>query len=210
MAEEDMPVLTVKPEYSQRPQKSITLKPSIAGERPSAVSWTRPPGEILSGPVAEEPARQPSRPPPAKSPPRPVATQWTLRGISAETREEATRAAELEGMAVEEWVEQALQSVLYDEFPDEEYEDVTQEAYGEPEIQYEESQDAYTLAAQEEQAPQGDGQAGYAEPQEGYQPAGTQVEGDLTSVLQDIRDRLTALEQRKTFWDMISGLMDRS
>lgn len=209
MAEEDMPVLTVKPDYSQRPQKSITLKPSIATERPNAVSWTRPPGEILSGPVTEEPARQPSPPPPAKSPPRPVATQWTLRGITTETREEVTRAADLEGMAVEEWVEQALQLVLYGESPEEEYEDVADEEYGEPEAEYEESQGADTSAEQQEQARQADEQPGYVEPQEDYQASGAQVQGDLASVLQDIRDRLMALEQRKTFWDMISSLMGR-
>lgn len=208
MAEEDMTVLTVKPDYSQRPQKSITLKPSIASERPSAVSWTRPPGEILSGPVAEEPARHPNPPPPARRPPRPVAIEWTLRGISAETREEVIQAAELEGMAVEAWVEQALQAVLYGESAEEEYEeDVVEEEYGEPEPPYGEPQDAYTLPRREEQAPQGDEQAGYGKPQESYQTTGGQ--GDLASVLQDIRDRLVALEQRKTFWDMIAGLIGR-
>lgn len=209
MAEENMPVLSVKPDYTQRPQKSITLKPGIASERPSAVSWTRSPGEILSGPVTEEPAPQRSPPPPANNPPRPVATQWTLRGISAETREEVTRAAELEGMAVEEWVEQALQSVLYGVSPDEEYEEVAEDEYGEPETQYEGSPDAYTVAEGEEPAPQGDVQAGYSQPQESYQATGAQVQGELASVLQDIRNRLIALEQRKTFWDMISNLVGR-
>jgi len=94
-------------DYSDLPQKPITLKNGIGG---------------LAGPVsakvdstehhqtASPKATPPKTPSVAKS--HRATGQWTIRGISKTAREAATQAARDEGLKVSEWLERAIHQSL--------------------------------------------------------------------------------------------------
>jgi hypothetical protein len=91
-----------KPDYSELPQKPITLKKDIGG---------------LAGPVGKRPESEES----TSDQPSAAATkqttlkkrgapagQWTLRGVSEAARETAAQAAKQEGIKLHEWLERAI------------------------------------------------------------------------------------------------------
>ncbi len=210
MADEDLPV-PVKSDYTQKPQKPITLKPGIAEERLNAVSWNRPPGEILANAPAQDIA-----PPPAEEAPVTTTVEWTLHDVSAETRDEAIECARLEGIPVGEWVDRVLRDVLFEPVPEEASDEEYQEAYEEYDEHYvEEGDEGYdpaeavdeTMARAAEVAEPGPVPVTTAPPVAAQ--ASIEVPApapDLQLVLQEISDRLSALEQRKGFWNALRSL----
>ncbi len=205
MAEEDLPV-PVKSDYTQRPQKPITLKRGIDEERLNAVSWSRPPGDILGTPPEQEAAI-----PAAEEAPVPVTVQWILDGISEEVRDEAIESANLEGVPVGEWVDRVLRDVLFEPVPEEPLDEEYEEADGEYEEGVEEDY-GYEAgeAVAEETAPIAEPEAIAVE----TRPAGpgeattepSAASANLQVVLQEISNRLAALEKRRGFWDVVRGL----
>ncbi len=93
-------------DYTQLPQKPIRLKPRIANEKPSGTTRSGPPAEILRENVTMKQRR------PVKKKSRSAADQWTLRGVSPETREAVALAAREDGMTIGAWVDEVLQEVL--------------------------------------------------------------------------------------------------
>lgn len=179
--EEVVVSVPVERDYSQKPQKPIKLKPSIAHERPNAISWRSSPAEILNEPPAKAvsappltPPRAPN-PPPATKPTPPEAAPWTLRGVSQEVREEVIRAAREDGMPVGEWIDDVLRQMLFEPEPG---------SGPEPEVE-------------EEATPR---------EQPALVPAQDETHNGLYVMLEDIRNRLQALEQRKSFWDRLREL----
>ena len=213
MAEKDLPV-QVKSDYTQKPQKPITLKPGIAEEKLNAVSWTRPPGEILGSSAEQE-----SDVPLADEAPAVATVEWTLHDISAETRDEAIECARLEGVPVGEWVDRILRDVLFEPIPEE----MSDEEYAESDEEYEEYEEAYEEHNQPQYVaaePVDDTMAQVAQVAE---PAPVPLQSppqtpapvtrepsapspDLQNVLREISDRLAALERRRGFWDSIRSL----
>ncbi len=209
MAEEDPPV-SVKSDYTQKPQKPITLKPGIAEERLNAVSWSRPPGEILGA----DPDQGPAVPAAAEIPVRST-VQWTLDGISEEVRDEAIESAKLEGIPVGEWLDRLLRDVLFEPIPDEPLDEEYEEAGGEYAEEYqEEAGQRYEYGAVEaeteeitpaavppavplENRPDATAEAGIAP---------STANADLQVVLREISERLSALERRRSFWDFVRSL----
>jgi hypothetical protein len=194
-AEEEVVSVPVERDYSQKPQKPIKLKPSIAHERPNAISWASSPGEILSAPPPEAVAAPPptpprkTSPPPAKQPTRPEAPQWTLHGVSQEVRDEVIRAAREDGMSVGEWLDDVLRQVLLESEVE-----AQPELEPEPELELEPEPEPEVRAE--------------AIPQEtpARLPEQDETSKGLYPMLEDIRDRLQALEQRKSFWDRLREL----
>jgi len=97
----------LKRNYTELPQKPITLKTGIGGlagprrKRPVQATATKP----------NKPAPVPPRLRPAKRP-RKATTQWTLRGISPEAREVALQAAKQEGMPVGQWLDRVISQAV--------------------------------------------------------------------------------------------------
>ena len=209
MAEEDLPV-PVKSDYTQKPQKPITLKRGIAEERLNAVSWSRPPGDILGAPPEQEAAF-----PAAEEAPVPVTVQWTLDGISEEVRDEAIESANLEGVPVGEWVDRVLRDILFEPISEEPLDEEYEQPEGEYAEAYEEgAEDDYGYevdeAVAEEPTPVAEPETVAVE----TRPAGpaeaatepSAASADLQVVLQEISNRLSALERRRGFWDFVRGL----
>ncbi len=90
-------------DYSELPQKPITLKKDIGG-------LVRPAGEEV--PTAEHESSTPAvarQKKTASTRKKSSANgQWTLRGISSTAREAATQAARQEGLKLSEWMERAI------------------------------------------------------------------------------------------------------
>lgn len=212
MVEKDLPE-PVKSDYTQKPQKPITLKPGIADERLNAVSWTRPPGEIL-GDSSEQQSAAPAA---EEEPPIPTTVEWTLHDISAETRDEAIECAKLEGVPVGEWVDRILRDVLFEPIPEESPDEEDEEPYEEYEETYDEQSGEHyeypsAVASAEEMAPVEAAEPDIVELAR-QTPAQTTAEPsvpspDLQVVLQEISNRLSALEQRRGFWDVVRGLFE--
>ncbi len=211
MVEKDLPV-QVKSDYTQKPQKPITLKPGIAEEKLNAVSWTRPPGEILGSSGEQE-----SDIPIVDEAPAAATVEWTLHDISAEIRDEAIECAKLEGVPVGQWVDRILRDVLFEPIP----EDMTNEEYAEPDAEYEEYEEVYEEGHEQPFAaaePVDDTMAQVAQVAEPVPmqsppqtPAPTTAEPSATSpdlqlVLREISDRLSVLEKRRGFWDSVRSL----
>ena len=206
MASEDRPV-PVKRDYSHKPQKPITLKPSIADEQPDAVSWSRPPGEILGS----SPEVVTTSPPEREPQPISETVAWTLHDISPDVRDEAVRVAKLEGIPVGEWVDRVLGDILFEPIPPQEivgeYEEYEERYETSPEEEASEELTAESpLTAEEATHPEPQAAGTYAM-QSQERPEVSQIDTDLQRVLQEIRDRLSALEQRRTLWDTIRGLI---
>ncbi len=209
MAEEDPPV-PVKNDYTQKPQKPITLKPGIAEERVNAVSWSRPPGEILGA----DPEQGPGIPAAAETPVR-TTVQWTLDGISEEVRDEAIESAKLEGVPVGEWLDGVLRDVLFEPIPDEPLDEEYDEPDGEYAEEYEEdAEPSYEYQAGgaevEEMAPAAEPQAVAVDTRaDATTAAATEssaANADLRVMLREISERLSALERRRSLWDAVRSL----
>jgi hypothetical protein len=97
------PAIRPNRDHSQRPQKAIKLKPSIAREPPSPVTHLGPPREQLGG-VAAPPTSGVS--PPPVSPPALEAPPATA--LSADTVEAIVQAAQAAGTTPDQWVSQAI------------------------------------------------------------------------------------------------------
>lgn len=101
---QDQPVSAPRParDYSQRPQKAIKLKPTIAKEPPSAATRAGPPRAILAVEVAVpvEPSAAPRTPAGPSSPPPPGDLALAL-----------AQAAELAGLPPEEWLTRASEAL---------------------------------------------------------------------------------------------------
>jgi len=90
-------------DYSELPQKPITLKKGIGGLAGPARKIVRSP---LSGSLPSKPARPKKKPVVRKK--TSVGGQWTLSGISKSARDTATIAAREEGVKVGEWLERLI------------------------------------------------------------------------------------------------------
>ncbi len=205
MAEEDLPV-PVKSDYTHKPQRPITLKHGIAEEQLNAVSWSRPPGDILGTPPEQEAAI-----PAAEEAPVPITVQWTLDGISEEVRDEAIESAKLEGVPVGEWLDGVLRDLLFEPISEEPLDEEYEEPDGEYAEAYEEgAEENYGYEAGEAVAEEMAPIAGAAEPPPAGPAAATTepsaASADLQVVLQEISNRLSALERRRGFWDVVRGL----
>lgn len=96
-----------KPDYSDTPQKPITLKKDIGG---------------LVGPAGEKekPVETKAAPQPAASQKKKVTVkkksvatgQWTIRGVSTTAKEAAIQAAREEGLKLNEWLERAIHQAV--------------------------------------------------------------------------------------------------
>ena len=92
-----------KPDYSELPQKPITLKKDIGGlagpgrkrQQAEGVASAAPPANTVKKKASVKKRRE-------------VSTQWTLRGVSKSARELATNTAREEGLKLHEWIEGAI------------------------------------------------------------------------------------------------------
>lgn len=92
-----------KTDYSELPQKPISLKKDIgglAGPVGKQHESDKPDSARLSAPGAKNK--------PAVKKKLPAASQWTLRGISKAARETAAQAAKQEGVKLHQWLERAI------------------------------------------------------------------------------------------------------
>ncbi len=90
-----------KQDYSELPQKPITLKEGIGGLA-GPVGKNSSDAEFLSPPVPKQKKNI------SVKKKRAAASQWTLRGVSITAREAATMAARDEGLKLNEWLERAI------------------------------------------------------------------------------------------------------
>lgn len=105
---QDEPASAPRParDYSQRPQKSIKLKPGIAKERPGPATRAGPPRQLLgAGPPADGPSG------PAEPPAPDSRRESTGGGLPGEIADAVTRAAALAGLTPTEWVARAGQAL---------------------------------------------------------------------------------------------------
>ena len=99
------PDLKSKPDYSDLPQKPITLKKGIGGlARPLGRQRGREEKQIPIPTPIPTPEKQPA----VKKSTATTGGQWTLRGVSPEAREIAMKTAREEGVKLHEWIEQAI------------------------------------------------------------------------------------------------------
>jgi hypothetical protein len=105
-------------DYSQRPQKPIKLKPTIARERPSAVTRLGPPREQLAVAKAAATAAPVTEPPavaPAARVPAPLLPEEVQRAILAAARAAHLPAGEWVARAARAMEAPAEKPVSYDE-----------------------------------------------------------------------------------------------
>jgi hypothetical protein len=97
-------------DYSQRPQRAIKLKPSIAREKASVPVYARPPRELLeAAPQGAAPVPEPVVAEPMVA--APAAAAVRAPGLAADVQEAVTRAATRAGLAPSEWVDRAARAL---------------------------------------------------------------------------------------------------
>lgn len=90
-------------DYSELPQKPITLKEGIGGL--AAPAKTNP-GSAAEKPLAASAAKPKKRVPATRK--RAAGDQWILRGVSKTARDAAAKAAKAEGIKLGEWLDQTI------------------------------------------------------------------------------------------------------
>ncbi len=95
-------VVRPKQDYSELPQKPITLKEGIGGLAAPAKTHE----ESAEKPLAALAAKPKKRLPAKRK--RATRDQWILRGVSISARDAATKAARAEGVKLAEWLDQII------------------------------------------------------------------------------------------------------